>query len=216
VPTGCGLKALRVYSSIPPSAFLSSLSVMYPSDASRPPLKRRKLVKSPSSPSVVDVPPPAPLATKPAASNRGDKGVCASCHRGVHTTTAGTAIQCSVCSSTTCTVCSRICTHSAASRPPTPFLTLSPTPSPSPTPSLRRFAVALNMNLPAATDSSNPVTPSSKRKKGSDDDFSEAGDAIKDQDFYGRGCGKVVCRKCCWEDIHNNTTTCFRCYGVFT
>ncbi|KAF5313937.1 hypothetical protein D9619_013107 [Psilocybe cf. subviscida] len=191
---------------------------MASTDATRPPMKRRKLVRTPSSPSVAPPPQNASPTSKPGRPCLGHKGVCASCHRGVYTTTAGSAIQCSVCSSTTCTVCSRTCTHSAASRPPTPFLTLSPTPSPSPTPSLRRFAVTLNMNLPTAADASNLTTPSTKRKKVSNEDVDAAGpgDSVKDPDFYGPGCGKVVCRKCCWEDIRNNTTTCFQCYGVFT
>ncbi|KAF9554330.1 hypothetical protein CPC08DRAFT_753708 [Agrocybe pediades] len=92
------------------------------SRSSNPPQKRRRLVLD-------DTPSSASLAAPSKEENQGrsmipvGRGVCTSCHRAV-----GNAIQCARCSTTICTVCSRHCTHSASSHPPTPNLTWSPSP----------------------------------------------------------------------------------------
>ena len=149
------------------------------------------------------------------------------------------------CLSTTCAVCSRTCTHSAASQPPTPHLTWSPTPSPSPMPSPRRSVLSLNssnVNLPLSgllhTQTQSSAT--GKRRKHADEDDIPSYPDVKstsyaeDQGEFGEGCGRFVCRNCCYEDTHkcvafflifmhlsdryliSNTTTCLDCYGSRT
>jgi len=209
--------------------------------SAKPPFKRRRLLGS-ATPSVS----PATVPPKVHAIATGVKGIspiCTSCHRASNLA-PGTAgiIQCAVCASTTCTVCSRTCTHGVTSQPPTPSLTWSPTPSPPLAPSPRRSVLALNS--PNTNTSFRPadqlqLTPSQlsvpgKRRKtvdedGDEPDLSHLGH-LKDillgeggigeqeqeqdrpQDELGLGCGRLVCRRCCYEDIPANTTTCVECY----
>ncbi|KAF8913159.1 hypothetical protein CPB84DRAFT_1760500 [Gymnopilus junonius] len=214
----------------------------------KPPLKRRKLHRSrtPSPPSS-KVSLLASAASTPAAPKENVTGaipVCASCHRAIPT---GSTIQCAICSSTTCTVCSRTCTHSASSHPSTPLLTWSPSPSPSLTGSPRRSRSVLSLvNLSNANDSLTLPSPvdlpplntlpivGKRRKVVDEDDRPDAltmvcGGAMKDgllfsagdvvdhryssQDEFGPGCRRQVCRRCCYEDVPSNTTTCMDCYG---
>ena len=134
------------------------------------------------------------------------------------------------CSSTTCAICSRTCTHSVTSQPPTPQLTWSPTPSPPLAPSPRRSVLALNSpntNTGLRPVDQSPLTPTQvslagKRRKIVDPDGYESdlshlkhlkdvpssGDGGIDrqdhdllQDLLSIGCGRLVCRRCCYEDI---------------
>ncbi|KAF8175556.1 hypothetical protein BJ912DRAFT_1064199 [Pholiota molesta] len=146
--------------------------------STKPPLKRRKLHRS-SSTTTLPISNPitvkSPVATENTNANKGIP-ICATCHRALQNTTAGSIIQCAICLSTTCAVCSRTCTHAAASQPPTPHLTWSPTPSPSPAPSPRRSVLSLNssnVNLPLADS---PLMPTQnfvpgKRRKHADEDY---------------------------------------------
>ncbi|PPQ81838.1 hypothetical protein CVT26_014385 [Gymnopilus dilepis] len=213
------------------------------SSQSKPPLKRRKLHRS-------RTPPPAESvkvsfvasATQTPAVNKGASSgipVCASCHRACPT---GNTIQCAICSSTTCTVCSRTCTHSASSHPPTPLLTWSPSPSPSICGSPRRSRSALslvnlsnankNSNIPPPIDLPPPSIQTAvpivgKRRKIVDEDDPSGvltttyngttkdryllppGEVLNEkysfQDEFGPGCGRLVCRRCCYEDVPRYT-----------
>ncbi|KDR71920.1 hypothetical protein GALMADRAFT_785114 [Galerina marginata CBS 339.88] len=238
------------------------LKTTFPSSQSKPPFKRRKLLRSgtPSPTSSVvglkNVVVAAATATSATTVNSGpNKGamgslipICTSCHRA--SPTGGTnMIQCAVCASTTCTVCSRRCTHSAASQPPTPHLTWSPSPSPSISACaspLRRSRSVLslvnlsNTNLPDVlmTPTQQSISTGKRRKAFDEDDEDGRRDVMpyagppKDrlllapgefaaeerhaylyQDEYGPGCARLVCRKCCYEDVASNTTTCLECYG---
>ncbi|KIM34870.1 hypothetical protein M413DRAFT_450019 [Hebeloma cylindrosporum] len=210
------------------------------SPPTKPPLKRRRLLRGTTS---SPTPTTAPKAITTNATGVKGVSICASCHRALSLTTgAGSIIQCAVCSSITCTVCSRTCTHSVTSQPPTPHLTWSPTPSPPLAPSPRRSVLALNSpntNNSLRPADQLPLTPTQasvagKRRKimdvdGYDSDLPHlrhlkdllAGDSgidrqDQDQSELGLGCGRLVCRKCCYEDIPSNTTTCLECYGSGT
>jgi hypothetical protein len=126
-------------------------------------------------------------------------------------------------------VCSRTCTHSVTSQPPTPQLTWSPTPSPSLAPSPRRSVLALNSpntnTILRPTDQSQltatQISVAGKRRKIADGDGYESDlphlrhlkdmlsgdggidrqDQDQPQDQFGIGCGRLVCRRCCYEDI---------------
>lgn len=112
------------------------------------------------------------------------------------------------CFSTTCAICSRTCTDSAASQPPTPHLTFSPSPSPVPSP--RRSVLSLNssnVNLPLMDPPSTSAqfsTSGHRRKHVDDDDLPDRQNASleEDQGEFGPGCGKFICRNCCYEDAH--------------
>ena len=111
------------------------------------------------------------------------------------------------CLSITCSVCSRTCTASAASQPPTPHLTWSSTPSPSPAGgSPRRSVLSLNspntniISDPALTATSNAIA--GKRRKFVDqDDLPRRKDGGDDREEFGPGCGRFLCRNCCFENI---------------
>ena len=126
-------------------------------------------------------------------------------------------------------MCSRTCTHSVTSQPPTPHLTWSPTPTPPLAPSPRRSVLALNSpntNICLRAADQSLLTPTQisvagKRRKivdgdGYDSDLShlrhlkdtlsgddgiDRQDQEQPQDDLGVGCGRLVCRRCCYEDI---------------
>ncbi|KAF8970835.1 hypothetical protein BDZ97DRAFT_1788970 [Flammula alnicola] len=178
--------------------------------SSKPPLKRRKLTRS-STPSQTPTSAPVKVLTPTTNTNKGTP-VCATCNRALQSTTPGSIIQCAICLLTTCAVCSRTCTHSAASLPPTPHLTWSPTPSPSPAASPRRSVLSLNSsntNLPLIDS---PLTPTQNALAGK----RRNSRMMKICREFGPGCGRIVCMNCCYEDTHNNTTTCLSCYGSRT
>ncbi|KAF8152597.1 hypothetical protein B0H34DRAFT_122501 [Crassisporium funariophilum] len=181
--------------------------------ASKPPLKRRKLVRS-TTPSATLTSPPGKVVAAALQTNKVATAipVCTSCHRAMNINS--NMVTCSRCCSTTCSVCSRTCTASAASQPPTPHLTWSPTPSPSPTQSPRRSVLSLNSpntNLGVADP---PYTPTphnggGKRKNTIEEDDQliygdekalPSGDG-REQESIEPGCGRVVCRNCCFENI---------------
>jgi hypothetical protein len=125
------------------------------------------------------------------------------------------------CLSTTCAVCSRTCTHSAASQPPTPHLTWSPTPSPSPAPSPRRSVLSLNssnVNLPLADSPLMPTqnfVPGKRRKHADEDDppyqdmNQKSTTYVEDQGEFEPGCTRFICRNCCYEDTHKCVISCW-------
>ncbi|KJA16245.1 hypothetical protein HYPSUDRAFT_219569 [Hypholoma sublateritium FD-334 SS-4] len=194
----------------------------------KPPAKRRRLRRNqarvPGAPSPITTSAPArPLASPTGTStSKGGIPICATCRRALQNTTAGSIIQCGICFSTTCAICSRTCTNSATSQPPTPHLTFSPSPSPVPSP--RRSVLSLNssnVNLPLMDPPSTLPqfsTSGHRRKHVDDDDLPDSQNALPGEDHgeFGPGCGKFICRNCCYEDAHNNTTTCLECYGSRT
>ncbi|KAF7291106.1 hypothetical protein MIND_01253700 [Mycena indigotica] len=112
---------------------------------------------------------------------------CSSCHR----TVIG-SLSCPRCGHATCIICSRTCTAAVHSPPPTPQLSWTPTPTSSPMHSPKKSILALtNTNL----DSSN-----AKRKKPGE------------EEGMG-GCGRVVCKDCCFESQQESSTTCYDCCG---
>lgn len=137
------------------------------------------------------------------------------------------------CLSIICTVCSRTCTASAASQPPTPHLTWSTTPSPAGD-SPRRSALSINSpNTNVILDTPHTINViAGKRRKYVDQDDQAC--AREDRDEFGPGCGRLLCGNCCFENnqkyvknsffslhesdlifspSHSNTTTCLDCYG---
>ncbi|KAJ7112903.1 hypothetical protein C8R44DRAFT_984786 [Mycena epipterygia] len=168
-----------------------------PGRDARPSVKRRRL--NPSQPIItVTHPSPQKQPAKPAAAG---PGICTSCHRAA----PGLLLLCARCASPTCAICSRTCTACMPSQPPTPHLTWSPTPSPAHSP--RRLALALNA---ANTNHANASAGAgaSKRKKLKDD-----GEEERAEEDADAGCGRTVCRECCFETPQESTTTCYDCYG---
>jgi len=176
------------------------------------PSKRRKLAVTISpSPNVgtKDIKPVAITTAMPS---------CISCRRALNTA-QGLLVICARCSSPTCAICSRTCTASPTSMPPTPFLTRSPTPCPSPSLSPRRSALTLHS---ANTNSGDPqrgtqtmAGSGEKRRKVVDDDNEDYSTdswirSLGEFDL-ARGCGRTICRNCCTENIESASTTCYDC-----
>lgn len=197
----------------------------------KPPQKRRKLsgATAPTNSTTSSLPKIViPTNTKPSVT----LGTCTSCHRTVASNAQTQLISCERwaalrrwiyiewvlnhvksisirCSMSTCAVCSRTCTASAPSQPPTPHLTWSA--SPSPTPSPRRSILALNsantnqgasLTVPGNSATSNAR---GKRRKGAEDDDPavhgwENNPGVDSEDI-GPGCGRTLCRNCCFENM---------------
>ncbi|TFK22531.1 hypothetical protein FA15DRAFT_671423 [Coprinopsis marcescibilis] len=76
-------------------------------------------------------------------------------------------------------------------------------------------------SFPTSSDS----TVAGKRRKAVDiqdrdeeDLAGKTGDAAAEERAelgYGPGCGRVLCKDCCFENVHNSTTTCYDCYGSY-
>ena len=198
---------------------------------------RRNQARAPGAPSPITTSTPARTLASPTntSTSKGGIPICATCRRALQNTTAGSIIQCGMyvrilflgaftccvaatyktctdlyprCFSTTCAICSRTCTDSTASQPPTPHLSFSPSPSPVPSP--RRSVLSLNssnVNLPLMDPpSASPQhsTSGHRRKHVDDDDQLDTQNASPgdDQGEFGPGCGKFICRNCCYEDPH--------------
>lgn len=185
----------------------------------RPAFKRRKLTAVGLSPTVDFVLAPSlSLLTQDAlvSSPVPKATVCASCHR-AFTARLSLLIQCARCVSPvrpetvhltrpggtdrcrapTCAICSRTCTACPPSMPPTPALTFSPTPPPTPPHSPKRAALALSTNTNAA-----PVATAKRRKlRDADEDekFGAEGEGKAEKEDVLPGCGRTVCRNCCFE-----------------
>ncbi|KAJ7652248.1 hypothetical protein B0H17DRAFT_1101616 [Mycena rosella] len=179
----------------------------------RPLPKRRRLnpiapaSAAPPLPAISLIHPTPPPISKPAPKSTS----CAACHRAPGLTAL---LVCARCAATTCAVCSRTCTACVPSRPPTPCLTWSgpPTPAPSPAHSPRRLALAL---IGANTNTNSVPAPAPKRKKPRDEEDARREDEDRDRDegAENAGCGRTVCRECCFEMPQESTTTCYDCYG---
>ncbi|KAF8137832.1 hypothetical protein K438DRAFT_1881359 [Mycena galopus ATCC 62051] len=115
--------------------------------------------------------------------------ICASCHRAA---TIHPILVCTRCSAPTCTVCSRTC--DARAPPPT---------SPA-TPSPRRPVLAVK----APNTNAAKVTVVKRKKHLCDDDDERDAEGGLGQDA---GCGRTVCRECCFESPQETTTTCYDC-----
>ncbi|KDQ27228.1 hypothetical protein PLEOSDRAFT_158880 [Pleurotus ostreatus PC15] len=159
---------------------------------------------------------------------------CTSCRRILHATRTG-IVECARCNAILCAICSRRCTQNIPSYPPTPQLSFTPTPTPSPSFPIRRLALhaandtnSLSVNLTAKSDDA-----SKKRKNATNDrphdnascaakffvriPFQESSlltfaDGNVKVDADGGGCGRVVCKGCCYED--GDAVTCFSCNGT--
>ena len=212
--------------------------------ATKPPHKRRRLTGS-ATPPPTTMQPPGKVLTASSNTNVTAKPangipVCTSCHRALNAL-QGNLLHCArwvpylsqprkenlnafySCSSTTCAICSRVCTACAPSLPPTPHLSWSPSPSPSPHASPRRSALSLhsvNTNLittPSGSSwphvTSNNTVAGKRRKLADNDNDSDGVDrpyeratghhSSSDLDLFGcgPGCGRTLCRNCCFENI---------------
>lgn len=168
--------------------------------------KRRKLSSPKLSVAVLSSSIASPVSS---ASNKPVALACVSCHRRAQSASRSLIVFCARCGSATCTICSRTCTASAVNRPPNPHLTWSTTsPSPisldSPTHSqtqsnsTRRFALTLN----SANTNSVGCSSTGKRKKVKDDDDDDVerdGAMRLEETELGYGCGRTVCKNCCFE-----------------
>ncbi|KAH9929168.1 uncharacterized protein B0H18DRAFT_997868 [Fomitopsis serialis] len=184
----------------------------------RPLPKRRRLVSAQSSAK------DASTLTAPAEQHLDLVGdgvpVCVSCHRSF-ARRVSEIVRCARCRATTCLVCSRACSAPPLSLPPTPALTRSSTPSPSPFPSPRRPALALSTNSRTANALLNPASDhatTGKRRKPLqwDTDEDEQQSSLSDHEKAPketalRGCGRIVCRNCCYENTMSASTTCYDC-----
>ncbi|KAJ7159937.1 hypothetical protein C8R43DRAFT_1124306 [Mycena crocata] len=175
----------------------------------RPFPKRRRLNPPPFSavqPSIT-VTEPSPLKAPPLRPN--PPTVCASCHRA-----APANLLCARCTAPTCAVCSRTCTAAVSSPPPTPRLSWTPTPTPSPSHSPRRTALALIApnSVPASANTTHALPnhgnahPSAHAAAHPIGSFPPAGAPKRkkprengDGDANGDGCGRTICRECCFE-----------------
>ncbi|KAJ7199595.1 hypothetical protein GGX14DRAFT_699770 [Mycena pura] len=170
------------------------------------PLPKRRRLNAPPSHSAAP-----PMLSIPKSTT----AVCASCHRASTSFTG--VLLCSRCAAPTCAVCSRTCTASLPSPPPTPLLTWSPTPNPTPlvspahSPRRPALALALNVNLNAPNAHTGAASAVPKRKKPRDDEESPRN--AEDGGGVAPGCGRTVCRECCFESSQESTTTCYDCYG---
>jgi hypothetical protein len=110
------------------------------------------------------------------------------------------------CSSPTCAICSRTCTSTLPSIPPTPLLTRSSTPLPiSPSQSPRRLALTLQSTNTALYDLqlsvANVISNTGKRRKAADEGDDEGPEGRLSEFDLLPGCGRIICRNCCFEDV---------------
>ncbi|KAJ8515817.1 hypothetical protein ONZ45_g6800 [Pleurotus djamor] len=136
------------------------------------------------------------------------------------------------CQRPSCGICSRRCTRSIPSYPPTPHLSFSPTPTPSPTISTRRLALSTNTHTlnsedtpkkrkisPGGYDSDemsreNIRTVLNSIGRSKLDDCGQDSPASADSEHdggYSEGCGRTFCKACCYEDAE--AVTCLWCNG---
>jgi hypothetical protein len=183
------------------------------------PQKRRRLADNTSLQPIITVTEPMASPTK---QSKNMAAICTSCQRAI-TALAGVLlcarcvtrpVQLGIlrhslsdnkyrCASPTCAICSRTCTASMPSPPPTPHLTWSPTPTPSPSLSPRRTVLALNSantNSVLAAAHTAPTAPTAAKRKKHKDDEEAAPDDEADYGC-GSGCGRSVCRECCFENL---------------
>ena len=196
--------------------------------APQPPSKRRKLARKSSSTTSQSTPAKVPTTTNTNKLTTIAIPICSSCHRALNVTFSNN-IQCCArclfyycrlsstschvscsfelssfftrCLSIICTVCSRTCTASAASQPPTPHLTWSTTPSPCPTGDSPRRS-ALSINSPNTNNVILDNTPhtviAGKRRKFVDQE--DVACNREDREEFGPGCGRLLCGSCCFEN----------------
>ncbi|KIY65281.1 hypothetical protein CYLTODRAFT_424473 [Cylindrobasidium torrendii FP15055 ss-10] len=125
-------------------------------------------------------------AQKPSASS-----ACVSCQRSLNTRTWCPVI-CSRCGNSTCVVCSRRCTGVGIDGPPVQ------TPG--------RAALSLHSQNAKGTGTGTL----SKRKK-VESEITEDEKTKDSADEWEAGCGRIMCRNCCVENIHDDTTACLDC-----
>ncbi|KAL5514135.1 hypothetical protein ACEPAG_2896 [Sanghuangporus baumii] len=161
---------------------------------------------------------------------------CVSCHRALGTNTSISTKQnhfiiCPRCRATSCTICSRTCTAIPASQPPTPLLSFSPSPPGTP------LGPTEDRTLPLPSEFHIDETPrprartytrpeSARRRRHSDiEDDDERTVVGTEDDTLTRmkgvedsgaspGCGRVMCKNCCIENVQTGATTCYDCYGL--
>lgn len=110
------------------------------------------------------------------------------------------------CHSPTCTICTRTCSAPPPSVPPTPSLSFSLATTPSPSRSSRSaspHAPLLAVRFPSSNGGERHDDPSGitgfregrRRRRGYTEERDEAEGTNK------RGCGRVVCKRCCYENV---------------
>ncbi|EJD00515.1 uncharacterized protein FOMMEDRAFT_148257 [Fomitiporia mediterranea MF3/22] len=162
---------------------------------------------------------------------------CVSCHRALGTH-AGAGpkqtqyIVCPRCRATSCTICSRTCTSIPPSHPPTPLLSFSPSPPGTPSgpaecrPLPQEFHLDETPKQRTRSDAQTHHTETARRRRHSDiveddertvvgaEDDSTTHTKITDDSAPLPGCGRILCKNCCIENIQTGATTCYDCYGL--
>lgn len=154
------------------------------------------------------------------------------------------------CRATSCTICSRTCTTIPSSQPPTPLLSFSPSPPGTPLGPTedRSLSFPSEFHLdetPRPRARTYTRTDSARRRRRSDiEDDDERTVVGAEDDTLARlkgvedpgaspGCGRVMCKKCCVENVQtyvtrsfvpyfyvfillssSGATTCYDCYGL--
>ena len=195
--------------------------------APQPPHKRRKLSRNRPASTSQSTPAKAPTTTNTNKLSTISIPICSSCHRALNVTFSNNIHCCARCLiyfllphvmprpcllswaffsnrclSIICAVCSRTCTASAASQPPTPHLTWSTTPSPSPaSESPRRSALSINSpNTNVILDTPHTINATAGKRRKFVDQDDQACSTREDRDEFGPGCGRLLCGNCCFEN----------------
>lgn len=147
-------------------------------------------------------------------------GICQTCRK------CKSNYLCSRCRTPTCSVCTRTCTITAMSTPPTPLLCYSATPSPKLTSSrlpddssdsfegidvddLRaRLAVSGNLSTTSKRRSSSSTSAAPSRQP-------DSSDTSWWEEPLSGGCGRVICQACAVEDSDSHESTCLDCLDGF-
>ncbi|KAF7760705.1 hypothetical protein Agabi119p4_10114 [Agaricus bisporus var. burnettii] len=157
---------------------------------------------------------------------------CTSCRRSL---AQAYFILCSRCSATTCVVCSRTCDASGSSDyPPSNLSTSTPVPR-----RVALTVTSSNTNPPNSANNYSKCAVPGKRRKFTDDSANIADTGIGNfqennanspvtnvnvfrhigykterqlhDNELSSGCGRVICRNCCFENSQNNAIACHDC-----
>lgn len=203
--------------------------------ATKPPFKRRRIAAPPPSAHMITIPSVNGLqqpgvvkgnlvhtSCRPVGVQQ--QNCCVSCHRSLLGMPGGPVV-CARCESLSCRICSRRCTSSGSGRmePPTPNRSGTHTPSErsespyeSNMPKMRPRSSSMvdldDENENTSTSKSAETRQTGRRRKASSPDR----DDVRDGSYYGdevrgEGCGRTVCRSCCFEDVERDTSTCLDC-----
>ncbi|KAF6754813.1 hypothetical protein DFP72DRAFT_1170101 [Ephemerocybe angulata] len=220
------------YNSI--NAMPSPNSVTTPSTyATKPPFKRRRIAAPPPAAHMITIPSVNGLqqpgvvkgnlvhtSCRPVGVQQ--QNCCVSCHRSLLGMPGGPVV-CARCESLSCRICSRRCTSGGfvKTSPPPPSRGRTGTPSErsespnnSDLPTRRRRSSSM-IDLDDENESANvdvETKRAGRRRKASSPDRDDDRNGSYDEERGGaEGCGRTVCRSCCFEDVERDTSTCLDC-----